>query len=251
MTTPTRRPAASSTSTAARPLSEANASVNESAHSTTSYGRRRATRRTTSAGPAAQRLGGERRARERRWSMPAAALASRCTAPTRITRLASGATGCGEPGPARQPAQRVVAARPEPAAVALVQRLGLVGRHVDAGRAVRRAALAGQAQVERLVHLVGPPAAGDQRAVDHLLEHPGAAAGGVLLVPGGEVGRAHHAAGAGVVGDALADAGAAVHGVDDRAAVVGQPQGRAAARAAGPPAAGRRRPAAGRPARRG
>ena len=35
----------------------------------------------------------------------------------------------------------------------------------------------------------------DQRAVGQLLQHPRPAAGGVLLVAGGEVGRAHHAAG--------------------------------------------------------
>jgi hypothetical protein len=59
----------------------------------------------------------------------------------------------GDVGPARQPAQRVVRARAQPAAVALVQHLGLVGGHVHAGRAVPRAALARQAQVQRLVHL--------------------------------------------------------------------------------------------------
>jgi hypothetical protein len=34
-----------------------------------------------------------------------------------------------------------------------VQRLGLVGRHVDTGGTVRHASLAGQAQVQRFQHL--------------------------------------------------------------------------------------------------
>ena len=85
------------------------------------------------------------------------------------------------------------------------------------------------------------PAQLDQVAVDHLLQHPGPAAGRVLLVPGGQVRRAHHAETAGVVGQALADAGAAVH----RRRRSGRP-GRPARRPAD-----RRPPAAGRPARPG
>ena len=65
-----------------------------------------------------------------------------------------------------------------------------------------------------------------ERPVGDVLEHVRAAAGGVLLLAGGEVRRAHHAARGGVVGDALADAGAAVHGVLEGAGVVGEPQRR-------------------------
>ena len=128
--------------------------------------------------------------------------------------------------PARQPAQRVVRRGTQPAPVALMEHLGLVGRHVDTGRAVRQATLARQAQVERLVHLRGSPATGDGRAVDHLLQHPGTPAGGVLLLPGRQVRRAHHPAGRGVVGAALTDPGAAVHrlGEISAVAVVGQCQ---------------------------
>ncbi len=116
----------------------------------------------------------------------------------------------------------------------------------------RRAALAGQAEVEGLVDLGGAPAVGDQVAVDHLLQHPRPAPGGVLLVPGGEVRRAHDAARAGGVRDALAHAGAPVHRVDERAAVVDQRAAwsRRLARAV-PRAGGRRRRGAGRPARPG
>ena len=39
------------------------------------------------------------------------------------------------------------------------------------------------------------PSSTVRRAADHLLQHPGPAAGGVLLVPGGPVARTHHAAG--------------------------------------------------------
>ena len=70
------------------------------------------------------------------------------------------------------------------------------------------------------MHLRGSPAAGDGRAVDHLLQHPGTPAGGVLLLAGGQVRRAHHPAGRGVVGAALADAGAAVHRLGEITAVV-------------------------------
>src|SRR5690606_9468460 len=107
----------------------------------------------------------------------------------------------------------------QPAAVAAVGDLGLVRGHVDAGRAVGAARLAGQAQVERLLDLGGVPAA-HERAVGELLQHAGAAAGGVLLVPGREVGRAHEAAGGGGVGAALADADAPVHRGGEVAAVV-------------------------------
>ncbi len=107
--------------------------------------------------------------------------------------------------------------------VLLVQRFGLVRRHVHAGRAVRRAALAGQAQVERLGdRRVREPL--HQRPVDRLLEHPGATPGGVLLVAGGEVRRAHHSGGR--RRDALADAGAAVHRVAKPATVVRELQQR-------------------------
>ncbi len=57
-------------------------------------------------------------------------------------------------------------------------------------------------------------------AVDRLLEHPAASPGGVLLVPGGQPGRAHHPAGAGAVGHAAPDPGAAVHGAGQVAAVL-------------------------------
>ena len=61
---------------------------------------------------------------------------------------------------------------------------------------------------------------------DDVLEHVGAAAGGVLLVAGRQVRRAHHATGSSVVRQALADAGAPVHGLRQRPGVVGESQRR-------------------------
>jgi hypothetical protein len=51
-----------------------------------------------------------------------------------------------------------------------VEHLRLVRRHVHAGRAVRGAALARQAQVEDVVDRLVPPA-GHERAVGQLLQH--------------------------------------------------------------------------------
>ncbi len=127
----------------------------------------------------------------------------------------------GQPQPLRQPAEGVVRARADPAGVRAVQHLGLVGGHVGAGRAVAGARLAAQAEVQRPVHLGCGPAAVDP-AGEHLLQRAGPAAGGVLLLPGGQVGGAHEPALAAQVGAAGADAGAAVQRGGDVAAVGGE-----------------------------
>ena len=88
------------------------------------------------------------------------------------------------PQPVRQPPEQVVAPRPEPAAVVLVEELRLVRRHVDAGRAVRPAAAAGEAQVERLAHVGRAPAVVRERARHELLEQARPAARRVALVAG-------------------------------------------------------------------
>ena len=116
-----------------------------------------------------------------------------------------------EPSPARQPAQRVVVARPQPSLETLVGDTRLIGGHVDAGGAVAGASLARQAQVQCLGHLRGSPSIGDEGAVDHLLQRPGPAPGGVLLVTGGLIAGAHHPAGRGGVGQAFPNPGALVH----------------------------------------
>lgn len=73
----------------------------------------------------------------------------------------------GQPCPPGKPSQGVVRSRPQPAPVALVQHLGLVGGHVDAGGAVGGAALAGQTEVQGLVYLRRPPV--EPFAADQLL----------------------------------------------------------------------------------
>ncbi|PSK58166.1 hypothetical protein B0E53_06977 [Micromonospora sp. MH33] len=125
-------------------------------------------------------------------------------------------------GHQRQPTHRVVLAGTQPAGVVVGQELGLVGGHVHVHRAVRLAALARQAQVERVPHRLGTPAVADRAApggpVEHLEQQAGPAAGGVLLLPRDHVGGAHDTAG---VAAALADAHAAQHRLAEAAAVVG------------------------------
>ena len=100
-----------------------------------------------------------------------------------------------------------------------MEELGLVGRHVDVDRAVVRAPLAGQAQVERVIDLAALPAVGDDLAAQHLEEQPRAPARRVLLLARDHVARAHHALGVGLA--ALSDADAAQRRVREVAAVVG------------------------------
>ena len=108
----------------------------------------------------ARKVWGANLGRGRRGSTPARRLAT-WDRPGVVEQGVGQARGPGgEGGPAGQPAERVVGRRAQPAAVGLVQDLGLVGGHVDAGRAVGRAALAGQAQVERLARPRVTPAAG-------------------------------------------------------------------------------------------
>ncbi len=77
------------------------------------------------------------------------------------------------------------------------------------------------------MHLGGGPI-GDRGADGQLLQHACAAAGDVLLVLRGEVGRAHEAAGSGGVRTAFADADAPVHGPGEVPTVLGErePAGR-------------------------
>src|SRR5689334_18099241 len=60
--------------------------------------------------------------------------------------------------------------------------------------------------------------------VEHLEQHPGAATGGVLLLAGDLVGRAHDGAAVVLVLAALADADAPIRGLSEAAAVVGEPE---------------------------
>ena len=185
---------------------------------------------------------------ERRRSTPAAALATRAERSEPHSRLRAPAPRARPAGPARQPAQRVVVRGRRAAGVLLVQRLGLVGRHVDAGRAVGRAALAGQAEVERLVR---PPGRRARRPAS-----PSSASCSTRARPRVESFSSRVARYDGHITppvarrDARADAGAPVDRVAQRAAVVGEPQ-RGAHRGPAGPGAGRRRAGPGRRARRG
>ena len=99
-----------------------------------------------------------------------------------------------EPGEDREPTHRVVRRRAEPARVVVSQELGLVGRHVDVDRAIAQAALAGEAQVERVPDGFGAPPFGDHVALQHLEQQASPPARRVLLVARHHVARAHRAA---------------------------------------------------------
>ena len=103
-------------------------------------------------------------------------------------RVAERVDDPGQPQPGHQPshrgqpAQRGVAAgtAPLPALPVVGEEFGLVGCHVDVRRAVFLAALAGQAQVQRVAHRIGPPPVGDGRVgvpIQHLEQQPRPAAG--------------------------------------------------------------------------
>ena len=123
------------------------------------------------------------------------------------------------PRPQRQPAHRPVRQRPRPrpALVVVVGEFRLVGGHVDVDRAVRQTPLARQAQIERVAHLGGAPPVGHHVALQHLPQQVRAPAGGVLLLAGGLIARAHHPA-AGLT--TLADAHAAALRLGEVAVIV-------------------------------
>ena len=73
--------------------------------------------------------------------------------------------------------------------------LDLHARHVDAGRAFAPAGLAGDAELQRLRHLVGGERVRPELAGDREPQRVGAAARHVALVAGDAIARAHHAAG--------------------------------------------------------
>src|SRR5207253_9419962 len=101
----------------------------------------------------------------------------------------------------------------QPALVVVGQELGLERRQVDRDRTVVRAALAGEAEVERLEDLLVTPQL-ELAAVQHLPEDPGTAPRRVLLLPRDHVARAHDAP---VRAPAVADADAALCRVGEAA----------------------------------
>src|SRR5204863_6607086 len=78
--------------------------------------------------------------------------------------------------------------------VVMGEELRLVSRHVDVDRTLALAAFAREAQIQRLVHSLVPPAALKGVALHHLEQQPGASAGGMLLLARDHVAGAHHAA---------------------------------------------------------
>ena len=114
-------------------------------------------RRRPAAPPRPEGLAWRTAGRPLRGSIPPSRLPRRPAGGRPAALTSRGATG-GRAQPSRQPAQRVVGGGPQPAPVVVVQELRLVRGHVDAHRAVAAAALAGQAQVERVVDLGRAPA---------------------------------------------------------------------------------------------
>src|SRR5579884_250857 len=165
---------------------------------------------------AAREPGGERLVREPRRrafrgdpgeALPERVRGERIRKPRRLRR---------EPCPEHDQAERVRLSRTQPAFVVVREELRLVGRHVDADRTLVLAALAGEAEVERLLDLFRAPAAVEGLAAHHLEEEPRPSARRVLLLPRGLVARAHHA----FLVTARPDAEAALRRRGERAAVV-------------------------------
>ena len=202
----TFQPAASSSSIAARPIAGSVNVVNESARKIDVAARARRRPRALAV-PAQQRLA--REARQRPAAVDARdALEQRARQREVRERRRGGAEPVDPPDRAEQPrAQRHAVLR-----LVVREELGLHRRHVDAQRALALARLALQAEVEDLVQpLVAQrgPRVGLRERLD---ERVRAAAGGVLLLARGHVGRAHDARAALAAGaDALAAVGGAAH----------------------------------------
>ncbi len=99
------------------------------------------------------------------------------------------------------------------------EKLGLICGQVNAHRTVALAALAGEAQIERLFYIFVAPAVADHVAFGHLPEQVGAAAGGVLLFMGHTPAGTHDAA---LFAPAFSHADAAQSGVRQAAVVMGK-----------------------------
>ena len=113
---------------------------------------------------------------------------------------------------------RVRGPRADTALVVVRQELGLVRSHVHVHGAFAFAAFAREAQVERLFHMFVAPAAGERIALQHLEQHPCAAACRVLLLARDTIAGAHRAA---LLSPALADADTPRRREREAAAIVG------------------------------
>src|SRR5205085_6748274 len=108
-------------------------------------------------------------------------------------------------------AYRICDARPDAARVVMRAELGLVGRHIDIDRAIVLAALAGEAEIERLLDRIALPSVLERPALHHLEQQVRAAARRVLLFARRQVARAHDTI-LGVMPAAFADADATDRG---------------------------------------
>ena len=201
--TQTWKPAASSTSTAAWAISGWKWLLNVSGQRITggSSGLR-GWRPRNQALKVCRAKGGMRRC----WAMPPTHLATSLRTGVWLKKLARPGSQRRQPRPPVDPAHGVGVARPQPTFVVVRQKLGLVGGHVHVDRAVALAALAGQAQVERVLDRFAFPAVGQHFAVHHLEQQAGPAARAMLLLAGDLIAGAHDLA---ALAAAVADADAA------------------------------------------
>ena len=130
----------------------------------------------------------------------------------------------GEAGPPGDQAHAVGAAGPQAAGVVVREELGLVGGYIYLDRALTFAALAGQAEVQRLLDVRVAPAVVQGVTLQHLEEQAGASAGRVFFLARHHIAGTH---GAGMQLTAPAHAHAAQGRVRKAALIVGEREMRA------------------------
>src|ERR1022692_2380798 len=87
-----------------------------------------------------------------------------------------------EPSPSVDMPEGVRAARTASSFVVVRQELSFVGGHIDADRAVALAPLAGEAQIERVLHVLVAPTVLNHISLGHLPQQVGAASGRVFFL---------------------------------------------------------------------
>ena len=109
--------------------------------------------------------------------------------------------------------------RAQPPLVLAVRCLGFVHRHIDPGGTVPAARLAGEAQVQRILHGSRVPV---QRPARQILQDSSPPSGNVFLILSGLVGRAHETTGREIVGATLTNADTTVYGCRKISAVLAE-----------------------------
>src|SRR6266567_9617100 len=87
----------------------------------------------------------------------------------------------GEPGPPVDQSYRVGDHGAQTARVVVREKLGFIGRHIDIDGAIALTALAGQAQVQRLLDMLVAPVILEYLALQQFEEHAGTTTGGMFL----------------------------------------------------------------------